>query len=133
MALSAKNEIVAPIRFSLLLAEVFLAVSSVQVERIRPVLTKLQNKVVLAMENFLEITFLFKLLFCLSFCLKLKLNTSRCFSLFLLLQLLTLTFVKTLCHSWIFEFMLPDSLQESVILKTILTRPVPFEKQKNPK
>lgn len=69
MALSAKNEIVAAIMLFLLLAEVFLSISSVQVERIWPVLTKLQNKVVLAMENFLEITFLFKLLFCLRFCL----------------------------------------------------------------
>lgn len=69
VALSAKNEIVPAVRFSLLLAEVFLAISSVQLERIQPVLTKLQNKVVLAMDNFLEFTFLFKLLFCLSFCL----------------------------------------------------------------
>lgn len=69
MALSAKNEIVAAVRFSLLLAEVFCAISSVWLERIQPVLTKLQNKVVLAMDSFLEITFLFKLLFFLNFCL----------------------------------------------------------------
>lgn len=47
MALSAKNEIVAAV------SKVFLAISSVQLERIQPVFSKLQNKVILAMDNFL--------------------------------------------------------------------------------
>lgn len=47
----------AAIRFSLLLAKVFLAISSVQLERIQPALTKLQNEVILAMDSFLDTTF----------------------------------------------------------------------------
>lgn len=54
MVLSAKNKIVVAIN------KVFLTISTVQLEQIQPVFTKLQNNVIIAMDNFQEITLLVK-------------------------------------------------------------------------
>lgn len=54
MVLSAKNKVVVAMN------NVFLTISTVQLERIQPVFTKLQNNVIIAMDNFQEITLLTK-------------------------------------------------------------------------
>lgn len=107
MVLSAKNKIVVAIN------KVFLAISSVQLQRIQLVFTKLQNNAILAVDNSLEITFLVKI--------------SRVFSLIFIITITRSAIDKTLSFME-FELMLPYYLQESVIFKNSLNKASAFRK-----